>query len=146
VKPEQLRALRKAQAIVDATENVARRQMIEAAIHGGAGERPIPEVIPEPEDLVDAQRELREACRQADRAPRGPARNRKMDAKVIPAMARVIYLERVMELDRLERAALTPRRLRDFMDITRDDLQGKLTELRFAVGQETVDLDSEGSK
>jgi hypothetical protein len=58
----------------------------------------------------------------------------------------VIYLERVMKLDRLERAALTPRQLRDFMDITRDDLQGKLTELRFAVGQETVDLDSEGSE
>lgn len=144
MKPEQLRALRKAQAIVDATENLARRTMIEAAIHGGAGEKPIPEVIPQPEDLDDAQRVLRRLLRQADRAPRGPARSRKMDL-VIPAMARVIYLERVMKLDQLERAALTPRALRDLMDITRDDLQGKLTELRFGVGQESVEIDSEGS-
>jgi hypothetical protein len=144
VKPEQLRAARKAQAILDATENAARRQMIEAVIHNGAGEHPIPELIPKPEDLDDAQRELRRACRQADRAPHGVARARKVDAGVIPAMARVIYLERVMKLDLLARAALTPRQLRDFMDITRKDLQDKLTELRFGVGTESVEI-SEGS-
>jgi hypothetical protein len=145
MKPEQLRAARKAQEILDATENVARRQMIEAVIHNGAGEHPIPELIPHPEDLDAARRDLRGACRQAGRAPHGVARDRKVDAKVIPAMARVIYLERVMGLDVLQRAALTPRQLRDFMDITRKDLQDKLTELRFGVGSEPVESDSEGS-
>lgn len=144
MKPEQLRAIRKAQAIVDATENEARRSMIEAAIHGGQGERPIAEVIPQPEDLDDARRELRRRLRQADRAPAGAPRQRKLDL-VIPAMARVIYLERVMKHDRLERAALTPRALRDLMDISRDDLQDKLTELRFGVGVDPVEIDSEGS-
>jgi hypothetical protein len=128
VKPEQLRAARKAQEELDRTVNAAHRSAIEAAIHGGHRDLVVKELIPTPADLVAQEREVRRLVQQSQRRARGPARTRKIDA-LIPAMAKLVYLERVMALDSLERAALTPRALMDLARVGKDDLTAKLAEM-----------------
>lgn len=129
MKPNQLRARRKAQEKLDETVNAAYRSAIEAAIHGESRDIVVKELIPTEAEHVEASREARRLVRQAERQPRGAGRDRKLD-ELIVAMGRLVFIERVMELDRLERAGLTPRRLWDMSRISPEDLQARLAEMK----------------
>jgi hypothetical protein len=69
-----------------------------------------PELIPDAAAHREAVREVRRLVRQSDRTPRSPRRDKVLD-ELVAAMRRLIYVERVLELEPLERAGLTPARL-----------------------------------
>ena len=92
-------------------ERAARGEALEAFLRTGRPkDEVVPELIPTEETRDEAYKALVGAIRLAERQPRGPARNRKLDACIAPA-ARLEAIERVLRLDRLARAALTPQRL-----------------------------------
>lgn len=116
-----------ARALVRAREDMeeSRRRALEHRLRTGGEEldEPIPELIPTEEDLAAAWRRLRKGMRRAIAVPRGPRRSKVLDNEVIPAIARIVYLERVLKLDELDRASLTPRRLRVLSTVTKPAVQ-----------------------
>lgn len=131
MKPDEARARRKLTMAAEA----ARGERLERFLREG-GDREVvrPELIPTHEDLVEADRGLRAGLAAAGRRERGRRRADLLDHKVIPALARVIYLERVMALDPLARAGLRPTQLVALSSVSRADLQTKLGEIRRAGG------------
>ncbi|HEY4094509.1 MAG TPA: hypothetical protein VGM33_03315 [Baekduia sp.] len=98
------------------------------------GEEPttkvVPELIPTEKHLREALGEVRRLSRAAERQSKGSrGRGRKMDQLVF-AMGRLVAIERVMEMDPLQRAGLTPARLAVIADSIRpDDLRARLASL-----------------
>lgn len=89
----------------------ARGEALEEFLRTGQpSDKVVPELIPTAETRDAVYKEVVAAIRLADRQPRGPRRNRKLDAVVAP-VARLEAIERVLALDPLQRAALTPQRL-----------------------------------
>lgn len=92
-------------------EKAARGEALEEFLRSGRPvDKVVPELVPTEEDRDRVQKELVDAMRLAERQPRGPGRNRKLDACVSVA-ARLEAIERVLAMDVLARAALTPQRL-----------------------------------
>lgn len=114
----------------------ARGEALEAHLQaGGETSAVVPELIPTDGDLTDATRDVRRLIRRAERAPRGPRRNKVLDDLVV-AIGRLVFVERVMELDRLERAGLTPARLVVMSKIGPDDLRARLARFQGETGLE----------
>lgn len=109
MKPIQARAARKAR---EATEE-RRRQYVGDALAAYDGDTSIvvPDLIPTTDDAVAALRDVRKLAKQADRATATGPRRKKLVTDLMVAIGRLIYIERVMALDDLARAALTPGQL-----------------------------------
>lgn len=138
MKPKEARARRAAAA----REREAAGERLTAFLAGG-GDRSqvVPELIPDDADHVAANRAVRQLIRQAERQPRGAARTRKVD-ELIAAMARLVFVERVMALDALERAGLTPARLVVMARVREDDLHARLRQMK---GETDLVVVEEGS-
>lgn len=126
MKPEHAKRLRKArEAMVDAQGESLRAFL--------AGESPMDQIQP---DLIPTEREhneLRAAIRRinvaAHRHPRGSSAYERK-AKPLPMLiARLVVVERALQLDRLERAALTPRMLADMAHVSHAEIEAKAREL-----------------
>jgi hypothetical protein len=127
VKPGQLRARRKAVEAVKAGADEVRAAFL------ADGVNPLDRVdvgqIPTEMDYERGVRELSALARQAERQPRGAARNRKVD-QMLPIAARLVVIGRVLEMERLERAALTPRKLQAMAaQVTPDDMRALVARL-----------------
>lgn len=128
MKPKDLRDLRR----VREQARAARGEVLETFLRG---DRPqdklVPELIPDEAERRRALREVRRLALAAERQAKGSkGRGRKMDQLVF-AVGRLVMVERVLEMDRLERAALTPRALAEIADgIRPDDLRSRLASLR----------------
>ncbi len=93
---------------------------------GGATMRPVPrDMLPSDATLVEVRREVRKLIARCERAPRGARRSKAMD-KLILAMGRLLFVERVLALDPLERAALSPARMVELSLVSPDDLRARL--------------------
>lgn len=112
-------------------QRTARGQALEDFLHGdGDNRRVVASLIPLEADLVVAQREVRKLMRRADRSVRGPSRSKILD-DLVGALARLVFVERVLEMDRLERAALTPAQLAEMSRVIGpEDLQARLAGFR----------------
>jgi hypothetical protein len=118
MKPAQARRLREAREAAQA----ARGEALEAFLRTGEPADTVrPELIPGAAEHREASRQVREAV---SRAARVDARKyRKAVEDVRRAMARLIYVERVIALDDLERAALTPAALFRLSFVSPEDLE-----------------------
>jgi hypothetical protein len=107
MKPNEARAMARAQEAA----RKARGEALEHFLRTGEPRDEVrPDLIPDAADHREASREVRRLTNLARRAPAGPRRNGLLD-ELTRAMRRLIYVERVLELDPLARAALTPARL-----------------------------------
>jgi hypothetical protein len=108
----------------------ARGRALEAYLAGdGSREAIVPELIPDSKDLGDARREVKRLARLAERTSR-EVKGRRLD-ELICALARLVFVESVLALDPLERAALTPSRmLRMSREIGVQDLRARLGRLQ----------------
>lgn len=107
MKPHEARAMRLRQDQAKA----ARGAQLEEYLHnGGATTEVVPHLIPTEADLQQAVGEVRALVRRANRTRKGSRRMKVLD-QLVSAAGRLVFVERVLELDRLERAALTPARL-----------------------------------
>jgi hypothetical protein len=107
VKPAEVRRLIRAQE--QARE--ARGEALETFLRTGEPRDVVrPELIPDAAAHREAVREVRRLVRLANRAPRGARRSGLLD-ELVAAMRLLIFVERVLELEPLERAGLTPARL-----------------------------------
>ena len=125
MKPQQARAMRLRQ---DA-ERAARGDALESYLQSGQPTTTVqPDLIPDGTALTVARREVRSLVRRAERTPR----DRRGDVldDLLFALARLVFVERVMAKDRLERAALTPARLAVMSRVSPDDLRRRLSELQ----------------
>lgn len=111
-------------------------EMLEEAITSGIT-KVRPDLIPTEEDRVAAARRVRELISQANRQPKGARRSKTLD-RLILALARLVYVERVLALDRLERAGLTPPALWEMSSIGPDDLRDRLASMR---GESRVEVE-----
>lgn len=118
MKPAEVRAMKQRQE----AERVARGRALEEFLASGERmDRVVPELIPDSAAHVVAVREVRKLVRLAERSARGPRRAKLLD-ELIGAMARLVFVERVMALDSFERMALTPARLVELSRVGRDDI------------------------
>jgi hypothetical protein len=118
VKPAQARRLREAREAAQ----VARGEALEAFLRTGEPADTVrPELIPGAAEHREASRQVREAVSRADRA--GWGKREKARDELVRAMARLIYVERVIALDDLERAALTPAALFRLSFVSPEDLE-----------------------
>jgi hypothetical protein len=118
VKPAQARRLREAREAAQA----ARGEALEAFLRTGEPADTVrPELIPGAVEHREASRQVREAVSRAGRA--GVAKRQKARDEVVRAMARLIYVERVIALDDLERAALTSAALFRLSFVSPEDLE-----------------------
>lgn len=99
-------------------------------LRAGAAETVVPDLIPDEAEGRRALREVRRLAQAAERQPKGSSgRGRKMDQLVF-AVGRLVAVERVLAMDVLERAALTPRALAEIADgIRPEDLRERLASL-----------------
>jgi hypothetical protein len=118
VKPAQARRLREAREAAQA----ARGEALEAFLRTGEPADTVrPELIPGAAEHREASRAVREAVSRAGRVD--ARKYRKAVEDVRRAMARLIYVERVLALDDLERAALTPAALYRLSFVSPEDLE-----------------------
>ena len=111
-------------------ERESQRQRLEELVRDGAGERVVPELIPDDAALTLAQREARALVRRVVRTPKG-GRRQSLAMDAVGAIARVLFAERVMAMDSLARAALTPSRmLRMHRAITFAEVSARYDSLR----------------
>jgi hypothetical protein len=124
VKPAQARRLREAREAAQA----ARGEALEAFLRTGEPADTVrPELIPGAAEHREASRQVREAVSRAGRAGWGK-REKALD-EVVRAAARLVFVERVLNLDELERAALTPAALYRLSFVSRDDLRRLLARM-----------------
>ena len=134
MKPNEVRAMRQRQE----AEKVARGRALEEFLQTGQRtDRVVPELIPDSVAHAVAVREVRKLVRLAERTPRGPRRAKLLD-ELIGAMARLVYVERVMALDGLERMALTPARLVLLSRIGPEDIQRLYVRMKGESGLEVA--------
>lgn len=103
---------------------------------GERTDRVRPELIPDSTAHTVAVREVRRLVRVAERTPRGK-RARKLD-ELRAAMRWLIYVERVMALDPVERAALTPAALSVLGRVSREDVLALYDRMRGVSGLEVA--------
>lgn len=134
MKPEEARRRRKAdEAVRDAMD-----EQLAAFLKG---DNPLDEIVP---GLIptDAERvrilgEIKRLGRRAVASGRGSRQYRHRMEEIKALAARLVFVDRVLEMDRLERAALTPRMLRDMCWVSWMDVKAKVAELS---GQEGSDV------
>jgi hypothetical protein len=119
VKPRDARAAVKSREAIAAARGVELEHRLRT---GEELDAVVPELIPDEDDLVVVLRDLRKALQVAKRRPKGAARSKALD-EAIGLIARLVYVERVLALDRLDRASLTPRRLSALSTVTKPTLQ-----------------------
>lgn len=134
MKPNEIRAMRLRQ---DAAREARGRALEEFLQSGERTDRVVPELIPDRAAHAVAVREVRKLVRLAERTPRGPRRGKLLD-ELIGAMARLVFVERVMAKDELERAALTPAALVLLSRVGREDLKGLYDRMRGESGLEVA--------
>jgi hypothetical protein len=118
VKPARLRRIREAREAAQA----ARGEALEAFLRTGEPADTVrPELIPGAAEHREASRQVREAVSRAARVD--VAKRQKARDELVRAMARLIYVERVIALDDLERAALTPAALYRLSFVSPEDLE-----------------------
>jgi hypothetical protein len=118
VKPAQARRLREAREAAQA----ARGEALEAFLRTGEPADTVrPELIPGAAEHREASRQVRVAVSRAGRAD--VSKRQKALDELTRAMARLIYVERVIALDDLERAALTPAALFRLSFVSPEDLE-----------------------
>jgi hypothetical protein len=118
MKPDQARRLRQAREAAEA----ARGEALEAFLRTREPADTVrPELIPGAAEHREAVRAVREAVSRASRAD--VSRRRKALDELTRAMARLVFVERVIDLDELERAALTPARLFALSFVSPGDLE-----------------------
>lgn len=125
MNPEQLRKLRRREKLMRAERS---KQVEDYLAGGGDPDKVIVELIPTEEDRVRLEHEIRDLARKAEKQPKGAARNRKVDA-LIPLVAELCVVERILALDPLQRASLRPTQIAAMAHTDRDELYGKLAEL-----------------
>lgn len=118
MKPADVRALRQRK---EAARETRARTLEDFIATGERTDRVVPELIPDDVAHAVAVREVRKAIKLADRTPQGPRRAKLID-ELRAAMRWLIYVERVMALDPVERAALTPARLVVLGRVGREDM------------------------
>lgn len=122
MKPDEARRRRKAMEV----QKAAAGERLEAHLKsGGDGNVVVPDLIPGERDLVEVQREVRKTVRRAERTPRGAKRDKVLD-DLVGLIARLVYVERVLAKDELERAALTPLQLVLLGRLAPTDLRARL--------------------
>lgn len=119
---------RRARALEKATAEERGEQLTAYLKAGGDPDQVVPELIPTEEDRVRLERAIRQGANRAAKHPRGKARNRKVDA-LIPLVAELCVVERVLALDPLERAGLRPSQLAAMAVASPGEMYGKLAEL-----------------
>jgi hypothetical protein len=118
MKPDQARRLRQAREAAQA----ARGEALEAFLRTGEPADMVrPELIPGAAEHREAARAVREAVSRASRAD--VSKRRKALDELTRAMARLVFVERVIDLDELERVALTPARLFALSFVSPGDLE-----------------------
>jgi hypothetical protein len=137
MKPDEARR-RRMRAEQDAA---AHSERLEHFLRTGAPRDQVrPELIPTPEDHREAVRQVRALVKRAERTAKGPRRAKVLDQLMV-AMARLVFVERVMEIeDPVARAALTPARLVGLSVIDPDDLTALWLRMK---GEGAVLLDKE---
>lgn len=124
MKPAEARALRLAK---EAAVKAADERLLEYVSGPARAERIVPELIPRAEDEVKAIGAVRRLARQAERTTR-EKRGPKLD-ELAEALRRLIYVQRVLAMDPLERAALRPSQLIELTRIDRSVLLAKMKAL-----------------
>lgn len=126
MKPDQARRMQKARE--------AQRAALGDALMDFAGDKRqvVVDLIPKAEDLEKTLKTMWKLVRQTERTPRGPRRNKKLDELML-LVGRVVYLERVMALEPLERAGLTPFALFELSKMAPSDIVARVKVLN---GQE----------
>lgn len=127
MKPNEARARRRA---AEAQQQAA-GDMLRAYLEDETNplDKVVPDLIPTEEDRERLAREILRLGRRAEKQPRGAARNRKID-EMLPLVGRLVLVDEVLALDRLERAGVTPRRLRAIAArVTPEAMQAKVAEL-----------------
>lgn len=120
MKPAEARARRKKAE----RERAARGDRLEHFLRTGAPRDQVnADLIPGAEEHRAASREVRELVKRAERTPKGPRRGKVLDQLMV-AMARLVFVERVIAIDDpVARAALTPARLVALSVIEPGDLE-----------------------
>lgn len=119
MKPNQARAIHQREQ--------QRRATLGDALADYKGDRSVvvPDLIPNEQDLSNALRHVRKLANQTERTPMGPRRRKKLDDLMF-AVARLVFLERVMELDSLVRAGLTPAALWELSKLAPGDVLARV--------------------
>lgn len=125
MKPEQLRQLRRGQKLA----REARGERLQAFLEAGGDPNEVrPELIPTEQDRRRLESRIRTGARQAELHPKGAARNRKV-AALIPLVAELCVIERVLAMDPLARAALRPAQLVVLARTGPEEMRAKVYEL-----------------
>lgn len=125
MNPEQLRQMRRREKLMKAERA---RRVEEYLAAGGDPNRVVAELIPTNADRVRLEHEIRDLARKAEKQPKGAARNRKVDA-LIPLVAELTVMERILALDPLVRAGLRPAQIAEMAKTSPGEMYGKLAEL-----------------
>jgi hypothetical protein len=108
VKPDEARRRQKARE----KQAAIRGEKLEAFLRSGEPrDLPTPELVPTEQDKTRTLREYRHLARLAASEPRGSRKRDRLLDRAIVELARLVWIERVLALDPLERAGLTPARL-----------------------------------
>lgn len=124
MKPAEAAAIRKQR---EADAKAADERLLGYLNDGRYVERVVPELIPREEDEVKALGNVRRLARAAERTPR-EKRGPKLD-ELREGLRRLIYVQRALALDPLERASLKPSQLVAMTHIDRSVLQAKMGNL-----------------
>lgn len=126
MNPEQLRQLNRRKKLMQAERS---KRVEEYLRDGGDPDKVIPELIPTHADAVRLEHEIRDMARKAEKHPASTAaRHRKIDA-LIPLVAELCVMERILALDPLVRAGLRPRQIAEMAKTSPQEMYGKLAEL-----------------
>lgn len=133
MKPDELRRRRK----LLETAKAARGEKLELLLQG---KKPIDvverEAIPTEDDLSKVRREFNRVARRLGKTNKLTNRGRYNDHlnELMVCLARMIFIERVLEKDALERASLTVAQLVALSAIKPEDLSRRLSKLRGETG------------
>ena len=112
-----------------AQARAVRGERLESVLrHGAEPDKPRPDLVPTEQDKTNAKRRYRQCCREAA-GVRGRKKEAWLDLAVVE-LARLIYIERVLALDPLDRAALTPARLTMLSVVDPDEIRRRFDALQ----------------
>lgn len=125
-KPDELRARRVAREKFEQAEREygleqARRSLL--ALPEGPAPRAM---VPDESDLRVIAREIRKSARYAEQSRRDAGKRDRHMLAVIGRTAWLVYIERVLALDELQRAGLTSSQLAAFAAVSWADVRGRL--------------------
>lgn len=132
MKPDELRRRRKREE----HSALVRGERLEAFLRSGEPvDAPTPELVPTPEDKTHTLRRYRRLVRLAAGEMRGTRKHAQFLDRAVVELARLVWIERVLALDPLERAALTPARLTALSVVDPDELRRRLGDLQEGVAR-----------